>query len=271
MDELLMRGDAPLSAEEWNRIDNTVVDVARRMLVGRRVIQMSGALGLGVQFVTADQLLIPKTGPVVNDLAHRRVLPLTFLEQDVILLMRDLAGGAQPCAQPVDLGPVAVAATLIAQREDQVIFRGGADPGHDGLLTAKGTLALGMDNWADPLAAIGAVSKAVGQLMGQGIQGPYALVVHPVNFARLLTPVNGMQLALSLLQQVTTGGVYQTAVVAEGEAVVIANGRENLELVLGQDLVTAYVGPEGLDHHFRLIESLALKIRRPNAIAVLRA
>lgn len=271
MDELLMRGDSPLTIEEWNRIDDTVVEIARRMMVGRRFIHMTGPLGLGVQFVTAEHLIIPKTGPVANDPANRRVLKLTFLEQDFMLLMQDLAGAQQPRALPLDLGPVAVAATLVAQREDQVIFRGGSDPEHDGLLTAKGTLSAGMGNWADPSAAISAVANAVGQLLSQGMQGPFALAINPITFSRLLTPVNGMQLALTLVQQIVTGGVFQTAVLAEGEAVVVANGRENLELVIGQDLVTAYVGPEGLDHHFRLIESLALRIRRPTAIAVLRA
>ena len=38
MSDYLMRGDAPFSDEEWERLDDLVVDVARKLLVGRRFI-----------------------------------------------------------------------------------------------------------------------------------------------------------------------------------------------------------------------------------------
>ena len=36
MSDYLMRDDAPLTGEEWKRLDKLVVSAARRMLVGRR-------------------------------------------------------------------------------------------------------------------------------------------------------------------------------------------------------------------------------------------
>jgi uncharacterized linocin/CFP29 family protein len=44
---------------------------------------------------------------------------------------------------------------------------------------------------------------------------------------------------------------------------------QNLDLVVAQDLVTAYLGPENMDHHFRVLESLVLRIKRPGAICAL--
>jgi len=38
---------------------------------------------------------------------------------------------------------------------------------------------------------------------------------------------------------------------------------------VAQDLITAYLGPENMDHTFRLMEILALRIKRPGAICTL--
>ena len=39
---------------------------------------------------------------------------------------------------------------------------------------------------------------------------------------------------------------------------------------VAQDLLTAYLGNEDLDHKFRVLESLVLRIKRPAAICVLK-
>ena len=44
---------------------------------------------------------------------------------------------------------------------------------------------------------------------------------------------------------------------------------QNFDLAIAQDLITAYMGNEGLDHLFRVMESLVLRIKRPGAICVL--
>jgi len=40
----------------------------------------------------------------------------------------------------------------------------------------------------------------------------------------------------------------------------------NFDLVIGQDLIVAYEGNEGLDHAFSVLETLALRVKRPGAI-----
>ena len=37
-------------------------------------------------------------------------------------------------------------------------------------------------------------------------------------------------------------------------------------LVVAQDLTTAYLGNEDLDHRYRVMESLVLRVKRPGAI-----
>lgn len=50
---------------------------------------------------------------------------------------------------------------------------------------------------------------------------------------------------------------------------VLAQGPHNLDLVVGQDLITAYLGPENMDHTFRLLGGIVLRIKQPGAICVL--
>ncbi len=64
MDDILMRNQAPMSEDEWESMDGTIVEVARKMLVGRRFIPLAGPMGLGTQYVTLDRLAVPKRRPL---------------------------------------------------------------------------------------------------------------------------------------------------------------------------------------------------------------
>jgi uncharacterized linocin/CFP29 family protein len=269
MNEYLLREDAPLSKEDWVRIDNTVVEVASRLLTGRRFIRLFGPLGHGTQFVTVDRLDATGSDVVSIDLSKRQVVPLVTLQQDFKLLWQDLASGEQTGLK-FEPGPAAVASVITAQAEDELIFRGKG--GLDGLLTVRGHTTSPLGNWAELNAGITAVAGAVGKLMAAGYLAPFSLVTNPVTYAKLLRPVQGQgaQLEVKLVEQIATGGIFQTPALKENEAVVIASGQENLDLAVGQDLVTAYLGPDGLDHVFRLIETVALRIKRPGAICVLK-
>ena len=268
MDKYLLRKDAPLSKEDWERIDNTVVEVAKRLLVGRRFIHLMGPLGYGTQFVTVDRL--DKDADVVSvDLSRRQIVPLIQVWQDFMLLTQDIAAGEQTGFK-FDLGPAAVAAVKAGRDEDEIIFRG--SDGQDGLMTVKGHSTASMGDWNEPNSGITAVAGAVGKLLSGGYLGPFALVTSPVTYAKLLRPVHGQgaQLELKLVEQIATGGIFQTPILNNNEAVVVSTGQENLDLAVGQDLVTAYLGPEGMDHLFRLLETIALRIKRPGAICVLK-
>jgi uncharacterized linocin/CFP29 family protein len=46
------------------------------------------------------------------------------------------------------------------------------------------------------------------------------------------------------------------------------SGQENVDFVIAQDLITAYLGPEGMDHLFRVFESVILRVKRPESICI---
>ena len=142
----------------------------------------------------------------------------------------------------------------------------------EGLVTAKGQSSTAMGNWDEPNSGVTATASAVGILLSKGFLGPFALVTNPVTYSKLLRPVQGYggQLERKLVEDIATAGVFQTPVLKEKEALVISTGPENLDLAVGQDLVTAYIGNEGTDHLFRLMETTVLRIKRPGAICLLK-
>jgi uncharacterized linocin/CFP29 family protein len=49
---------------------------------------------------------------------------------------------------------------------------------------------------------------------------------------------------------------------------VLQVGPQVADLAVGVDLTTAYIGNEGMIHLFRVIETLALRIKQPSGICV---
>ena len=72
-----------------------------------------------------------------------------------------------------------------------------------------------------------------------------------------------------LIKDVAEGGLFRTPILGADQGMVISLGVQNLDLAIAQDLITAYMGNEGLDHSFRVMESLVLRIKHPGAICVL--
>ena len=59
--DFLSHNEAPISDAQWDAVDRTIVEVARRQLVGRRFLPIYGPLGAGTQFVTLDKFESPTT------------------------------------------------------------------------------------------------------------------------------------------------------------------------------------------------------------------
>jgi uncharacterized linocin/CFP29 family protein len=53
------------------------------------------------------------------------------------------------------------------------------------------------------------------------------------------------------------------------KAVLVEVGSKNLSLAVGQDLTVGYLGAEKMNQLFRVLETVALLIRRPSAICTL--
>jgi uncharacterized linocin/CFP29 family protein len=274
MGDYLMRDDAPLTEKEWGRLDEMVVSAARRVLVGRRFINLAGPFGMGTQVVQLDKIsgaeacLHADGGCSCDDeecdvvqITARQYVPLALIHKDFSLTWRDVETAHQFGAR-LEFGPAAAAATFVARAEDDMILQG--------LLNAEGIQTVSLGDWKTSGTALGDTVAARQALADAGFYAPYALVVSPALHALLQRPYKQSgRLESKLLKSIADGGIFQSPALTEKQALLISQGSHHLDLAVGQDMVTAYLGPEGMDHLFRVLESLTLRIKQPGAICVL--
>ncbi|MBI2844713.1 MAG: bacteriocin family protein [Armatimonadetes bacterium] len=274
MADLLARREAPLTGEEWKTIDDAVVRAARRQLVARRFIQIFGPLGAGIQdidfdtFRGADIARIDMLGrvdtePVESVERIHEKIPLVY--KDFIVYWRDIETSRR-LSIPLDVSAAAAASAFVAQREDTLIFNGNADLGFEGLLTADGRNSLDARDWDEAGAAFDDVVRAIQLLVDNGFFGPYAVAVSPRRFAQMhRVYANTGVLEINHIRDVATAGVFQSPAISDN-GLVLSTGVQNVDIAVAQDFVAAYLGPENLNHPFRVLESLVLRIKRPGAI-----
>lgn len=276
--DILDRQAAPLTPEEWARIDEAVVGTARSMLVGRRVIGILGPLGTGVYSMpysvfsgnTAAGLdLVGEKSDTVVEPDRRVTINLPVLYKDFKISWRDVEADRH-LGIPLDVSTAAVAANYVAVQEDGLIFNGSSEVGHEGIFTASGRLTVPISAWDKTGNALADAVKAVGALAAAGHYGPYAMIVSPVLFGSMVRVYgNTGMLELDQVKALISGGVHHSNVISGKKAAVIAMGPQNLNLAVGQDMTTGYLGPENMNHVFRVLETVALLIRRPDAICTI--
>jgi len=276
--DILDRKAAPLTENEWSRIDEAVINTARRMLVGRKVIEVLGPLGSGVYSIPYSVFsgksptgidMVGEQDSFVVEPTSRATVNLPMLYKDFKIMWRDVEADRH-LGLPIDVSTAAVASNYVAVQEDNLIFNGNKELGHEGLFTAKGRQEIKIGNWDESGTALADVVKAVGALSEAGHYGPYALVVSPILFGRMVRMYgNTGMLELDQVKALISGGVYYSNVISGSKAVVVATGGHNLNLAVGQDMVTSYMGPTNMNHVFRVLETTALLVRRPDAICTI--
>ncbi|HEY3378768.1 MAG TPA: family 1 encapsulin nanocompartment shell protein [Armatimonadota bacterium] len=275
MQDLLYRDDAPLTSEEWTQIDQTVTSVARRLLVGRRFLDVYGPMGAGIQDVdyhvygplgAAELSLLgdEDSQPIQPMRRVHEVVPMLY--KDFVLFWRDIET-ARRLSMPFDTGSAAAAAAFVAQKEDELIFNGNQSYGYQGLLTAQGAHGIEAGDWLESGSAFRSVAAAVQTLLAEGFNPPYAVIVNPVAYAQIqrVYECSGV-LEVEHIRELVQGGVFQSQAITDMPGVVLSLGPQNVDLAIAQDFITAYLGPQGMNHPFRVLETLVLRIKRPQAI-----
>ncbi|MBC7545657.1 MAG: bacteriocin family protein [Candidatus Sericytochromatia bacterium] len=274
----LNRAEAPLSERDWEMIDSVVTEVAKRQLVGRRFIQIFGPLGAAVQDVDYDTFA--STGDAVVAVlgeegvspvrAQRRVhenIPIIY--KDFVLYWRDLET-ARKMDMPIDVSSAAAAASYVARKEDDLIFYGDVECGYEGLMTATGRNTMKSRDWKKPGNSFQDIVDARTKLLDAGFFGPYALAVNPVWYAHMhQIHGNSGTLEINHVREICTAGVFQTPILKGNHAALVSVGLQNFDIALAQDLISAYLGPEQMNHPFRVLESLVLRLKRPGAICTI--
>jgi uncharacterized linocin/CFP29 family protein len=245
MGEFLMRDAALLSEKEWEALDTTVVETVRKFLVGRRLLDLAGPFGPGVEMVPVG------TGK------ERHYVPLTMIDEPFTLYWQDVEV-SRAMGTHLELGKAARAAMACAKAEDDLILGG---------LWEQADKAVGLGDWSKAEGPLDSIVAATEALFGDGFLGPYAVVLSPALYTQTQRVSHGMgRMVSKLIADVAEGGLFRSQLLGETQGMVLSLGAFNFDIAIGQDLVTAYEGNEGLDHLFRVMETIALRVKRPGAI-----
>lgn len=269
-----LREDAPINEEEWSQIDRTVHNVVRRQVVGRRVLSLFGPLGPGVQVVPTDRFhgydmgQVGMTGNVDDPVAlmGRLYQRVPMLHKDFVVYWRDIEM-ARATGMPMDWSMAEAAASYVAQAEDHLIFHGSKEQETEGLLTVNGRHVLPTPGWSEMGSGYQDVVRAVSHLSSAGFYPPFAVIVGTAGYAqwhRLFGHSGVME--VDQIRKLAEGGVYVSPLIPDGHALVVAHGAENLDLAVGLDVTVAFLESSAMNHFFRVLETLTLRIKRPGAI-----
>ncbi|MDA5110166.1 family 1 encapsulin nanocompartment shell protein [Brevibacillus thermoruber] len=277
MDKLRKFPDSPLTNDEWRQLDQTVVEMARRQLVGRRFIDIYGPLGEGIQTIINDIYEESRFGGLslrgesleLTQPSRRVSLTIPILYKDFVLYWRDVAQ-ARTLGMPLDMSAAANAAAGCALMEDDLIFNGSAEFDLPGLMNVKGRLTHLKSDWMESGNAFADIVEARNKLLKMGHSGPYALVVSPELYSLLHRVHKGTNvLEIEHIRNLVTDGVYQSPTIKGRTGVLVATGRHNLDLAIAEDFDTAFLGDEQMNSFFRVYECVVLRIKRPSAICTL--
>lgn len=268
--DFLSRESAPLPEELWEQIDSAVVKAASRVLTGRRFLHLFGPLGIGADHIMVDDS--DNLQQVDNDglitMQGRKFVEIPIIYEDFILYARDLEA-AQRSGFPVDLSRASAAAEACAIREDKLIFFGNAKLGYDGLFTAPGINRIERKDWSIGENAYIDIAHAVELLTEKGIYEPYALALSPDLYMQLqrIQPGTGL-LEIDRVSKLLNGNVFKSQALGREKAILVGCDERNVDLVVGQDMATAYVEQTELNHRFRVLESVLPRVKRSQALVV---
>lgn len=274
----VLHEENPLNEREWEHLKSVVVDVARRRLVGRRIVDIFGPLGAGVQTIVHDHFSGTTMGaigllgeedsdPMRSVRREAGIIPIIY--KDFVIHWRDLET-SRLTGVAFDPAIAAGAAAFCADREDHLIFFGDQEMGYEGLLTVDGRLTLELGDWSIPGNAFDDVVRATETLVKAGHYGPYAMVVTPELYSQMHRVHPGTNvLEIANIREIVVDGVYQSTLIGKNRAVIVSTGRQNFDLAVAQDLTVAYLGAENMNHPFRVFESVYLRIKRHSSICTL--
>lgn len=256
----LMRDDAPLKGDVWNVLDHTMTEAAKSVLVGRRLLHIEGPYGFGLKALPLQDF--EGEGGIISS----PFLPLHMLQTTFSIGKRDLAAYERDGLY-LNVEGVALAAMECARLEDTLLFQG--PTGRDGLVTIEDTGSFKLSSWNTVGKAADDIIQAVTSLDHAGFHGPYCMALPPLRYNSLFRryPQGGTE--LEHIRQIVTGGIIKASTLESG-GVLLASGKQYASIILGEDMRVGFIGPVGEHLEFSISETLALLVKEPGAVCVLK-
>lgn len=257
----LSREEAPFGSELWKVLDEACVSMAKEELSGRKFLPLRGPFGLGFAFVP---LSVRSLEEGISTLEGKS---LVALERSFHLKKLDIAQFERGSVS-LDLAPLVKATREVAKLEEKLIFEGLG--GQSGLCTHPSAGSSSLSEWDKPGKAAEDIIRAVSILDREGFHGPFALALSVERYNLLFRNYPGTgHTELSHICSIVGDRVVKSPVLREG-GVLLAVNPMYAEIILGQDLQVGFVGPEEEGYRFSISESLALLLREPRSVCVLK-
>ena len=266
--DYLSRESAPFSEALWNKINDTIINSARKHLVGRKFLDIYGPLGAGVSSIVYDKgTAFEEEKDGIVRTANRSFVELPQIYEDFTISWRDIEA-SEASGVPLDMSSVWAAAQMLANKEDRLIFYGSSHTKTEGLLNAKGVEKINLSNWKEGENAYTDVVSGVLKLQENGIMGSYVLCVSPALYIELqrIQPGTGVIEKDRIASQLS--GLYAAPVLKGRSAVLLSAEPQNLDLAIGVDMSAAYLELKDLNHVCRILETAVVRIKRPQSIVV---
>lgn len=282
------RTDAPVTPEQWKYIDERIKVLARRTLIGRRLMPVYGPLGFGKEAVAYDKMTemsdallnlawkVDASEDIVN--LTRTTLPIAVISKGFRINARSLAA-SRTYGTPLDTQNLDSAIYKVAKLEDDLILDGYAADGSNydikGLYQANISNKVTGSQWTGaPEDAIGDVADLIATMMGNDIGPPYNLVLHPTQYAELLNvgaSTHTEAIVFDTVQRQLGGGrIYWTTALTDGTGMLVAAGsRGYFDLAIGIDMqaeIEQLSLREGRDLFGLVYETLVPRIWETDAI-----
>lgn len=267
--DFLARDTIDFSSDFWKDIDTQVVNTVRKNLIGRRFLSLYGPLGAGTTSINIDETTSSEEerDGIVKTVG-RRYVELPELHEDFTLYWRDIEH-SETTGQPLDLSKAIMAAQDIAQKEDRLIFFGNEFLGLEGLFTADGISKISKSDWTVGDNAFTDIVSGISMFQSKSLIGRYSLVLSPDMYFKLhrLQPSLGMT-EEERIKKILDGHLYSSPVLGEQKAVMVCAEPQYMDLAIGKDIETGYLETKDFNHVFRIVETVALRIKCKDAIII---
>lgn len=253
-----------MSDAAWAELDAEAGRILKRLLTGRKVVDVHGPHGWEYGAVNVGRLKTAKKKAGAVGWGVRDVLPLVELRAPFKLAQMELDSITRGAADP-ELKPLQDVVAQAGQFEDAAVF-GGFDAGGIGGIVAWASNKL-VPLPSEPAEYPKAVALAVKALTLAGVGAPYALVLEPDAYFALMQTAKQGYPPQRIIRDLLGGDILISAAVTGG--VVLSRRGGDFELTVGQDFSLGYASHDRAEVEFFVTESFAFRVLTPEAAVAL--
>ncbi len=249
-------GEGVFTGAEWSRIIREFVDRANRLRVFRKNLPLT-VLGAGVDYAPIYRYGEERVG--VKKLCE---IGLT------VKIPQRLIDSARRTGETPALEIFLEKAVELGNMENDIILKG--CEGSEGIMNTSGVQVFTISDWETVGSAIEEIGRALSLFSEKNIVPPYKLFLSPRRYVKLLKVHERVGvIELERIRRMVDD-IIVTNSLPDDTALLIASSPDYIDIVVGRDTNIQYVGPENGVHIYYINETITSRIKKPEAIIILR-